>query len=137
MAKFAMDNKDWQPELAQTRDELVEEIYRPVRTFLEHKDYTTAIDINPHYITPKMFQFRLLHEHRHHTHALRSPASEAQARNELEGIRGPLLYSVTDPFEGRGGESFTFSRLIAPFRPRCRRYGRTPRRPSSPYRRDS
>jgi len=30
-----------------------------VRTFLEHKDYTTAIDINPHYITPKMLQFRL------------------------------------------------------------------------------
>ena len=40
-------------------DELVEETYRPVRTFLEHKDYTTAIDINPHYITPKMFQSRL------------------------------------------------------------------------------
>src|SRR5690606_41007895 len=38
---------------------LAEEIYRPVRTFLEHKDYTTAIDINPHYITPKMLQFRL------------------------------------------------------------------------------
>ncbi len=30
-----------------------------MRTFLEHKDYTTAIDINPHYITPKMLQFRL------------------------------------------------------------------------------
>ncbi|GMQ76065.1 MAG: adenylyl-sulfate reductase subunit alpha [Gammaproteobacteria bacterium] len=59
MVKFAMDNKDWQPEMGRTADELVEEIYRPVRNFLEHKDYTTAIDINPHYITPKMFQFRL------------------------------------------------------------------------------
>ena len=39
--------------------QLAEEIYKPVRTFLEHKDYTTAIDINPHYITPKMLQFRL------------------------------------------------------------------------------
>ncbi|MCK7582710.1 MAG: hypothetical protein MZV65_48875 [Chromatiales bacterium] len=38
---------------------LAEEIYKPVRTFLEHKDYTTAIDVNPHYITPKMLQFRL------------------------------------------------------------------------------
>jgi adenylylsulfate reductase subunit A len=38
---------------------LAEEIYAPVRTFLKHKDYTTAIDINPHYITPKMLQFRL------------------------------------------------------------------------------
>jgi len=59
MVKFAIDNKDWKPELARTVDELVEEIYRPVKTFLQHKDYTTAIDINPNYITPKMLQFRL------------------------------------------------------------------------------
>ncbi len=59
MVKFVMDNKDWKPEMSRTTDELVEEIYRPVRTFLEHKDYTTAIDVNPHYITPKMLQFRL------------------------------------------------------------------------------
>ncbi len=59
MVKFALDNKDWKPELDTPVDELVEEIYKPVRTFLEHKDYTTAIDINPHYITPKMLQFRL------------------------------------------------------------------------------
>src|SRR3989338_3339622 len=59
MVKYALDNKDWKPELQRTRDELVEEIYRPVRNFIEHKDYTTAIDINPHYITPKMLQFRL------------------------------------------------------------------------------
>jgi len=59
MVKFALDNKDWKPELDTSVDELVDEIYRPVRTFLEHKDYTTAIDINPHYITPKMLQFRL------------------------------------------------------------------------------
>jgi adenylylsulfate reductase subunit A len=59
MVKFAMDNKDWTPEPERSNDELVEEIYRPVRTFLEHKDYTTAIDVNPHYITPKMYQFRL------------------------------------------------------------------------------
>jgi adenylylsulfate reductase, subunit A len=59
MVKFVMDNKDWKPELARTAAELVEEIYRPVKTYLEHKDYTTAIDINPHYVTPKMLQFRL------------------------------------------------------------------------------
>ncbi|RKZ38018.1 MAG: adenylyl-sulfate reductase subunit alpha [Gammaproteobacteria bacterium] len=59
MVRFVQDNKDWKPEMARTVDELVEEIYRPVRTFLEHKDYTTAIDVNPHYITPKMLQFRL------------------------------------------------------------------------------
>lgn len=59
LVKFALDNKDWQPELSRSVDDIVEEIYRPVVTYLEHKEYTTAIDINPHYITPKMFQFRL------------------------------------------------------------------------------
>ncbi len=59
MVQFALDNKDWKPELSRSVEDIVEEIYRPVVTFLEHKDYTTAIDINPHYITPKMFQFRL------------------------------------------------------------------------------
>jgi len=59
MVKFVLDNKNWKPEMEHTVAELVEEIYRPVKTFLEHKNYTTAIDINPHYITPKMLQFRL------------------------------------------------------------------------------
>ena len=59
MVKFVMDNKDWKPEMEHTVAELVEEIYRPVKTFLEHKNYTTAIDVNPNYITPKMLQFRL------------------------------------------------------------------------------
>ncbi len=59
MIRYALDNKDWKPELDTAVDELVAEIYKPVRNFLEHKDYTTAIDVNPHYITPKMLQFRL------------------------------------------------------------------------------
>ncbi|MHB1565705.1 MAG: adenylyl-sulfate reductase subunit alpha [Acidiferrobacter sp.] len=59
MVKFALDNKDWKPELDTPVNDLVEEIYRPVRTFLQHKDYSTAIDVNPNYITPKMLQFRL------------------------------------------------------------------------------
>jgi adenylylsulfate reductase, subunit A len=59
MVKYAIDNKDYQPELDASVEQLVEEIYKPVRNFLQHKDYTTAIDVNPHYITPKMLQFRL------------------------------------------------------------------------------
>ena len=59
MVKYALDNKDWKPTLDTPVNELVEEIYKPVRNFIEHKDYTTAIDINPNYITPKMLQFRL------------------------------------------------------------------------------
>jgi len=59
MVKYCIDNKDWKPELDTSPEQLVEEIYKPVRTYLEHKDYTTAIDVNPNYITPKMAQFRL------------------------------------------------------------------------------
>ncbi len=59
MVKYVIDNKDFKPELEDSVDDLVAEIYKPVKTFLEHKDYTTAIDINPHYITPRMLQFRL------------------------------------------------------------------------------
>ncbi len=59
MVKFALDHKDWTPELDTDPAELAEQIYKPVRHYLQHKDYTTAIDVNPHYITPKMLQFRL------------------------------------------------------------------------------
>jgi adenylylsulfate reductase, subunit A len=59
MVKFALDNRNWKPQIASTREELLEEINRPVKTFLEHKQYTTAIDINPNYITPRMLQLRL------------------------------------------------------------------------------
>ncbi|HHJ18293.1 MAG TPA: adenylyl-sulfate reductase subunit alpha, partial [Gammaproteobacteria bacterium] len=59
MVKYVMDNPDFKPELDRSVADIVEEIYAPVRTFLEHKDYTTAIDVNPHYITPKMLQLRL------------------------------------------------------------------------------
>lgn len=58
MVKYVLDH-DHTPELEDSVEDLVAEIYQPVKTYLEHKDYTTAIDINPNYITPKMFQFRL------------------------------------------------------------------------------
>ncbi|MFK5970097.1 MAG: adenylyl-sulfate reductase subunit alpha [Candidatus Marithrix sp.] len=59
MIKYVQDNPDYKPELDTSVEDLVAEIYQPVKTFLEHKDYSTAIDVNPHYITPKMLQFRL------------------------------------------------------------------------------
>ena len=59
MVKYCVDNKDFKPEFSETPEQIAALIYQPVKTFLEHKDYTTAIDINPHYITPKMLQFRL------------------------------------------------------------------------------
>ena len=59
MVKYVLDNQDWTPELDTSVEELTGDIYQPVRTFLEHKDYSTAIDVNPNYITPRMLQFRL------------------------------------------------------------------------------
>jgi len=59
MVKYCIDNKDMKVELDTDAAVLVEQIYQPVRNFLEHRNYTTAIDVNPNYITPKMLQFRL------------------------------------------------------------------------------
>ncbi len=59
MVKYCLDNKDLKPELQRGAAELAEEIYKPVKNYLLHKDYTTDIDINPHFISPKMLQFRL------------------------------------------------------------------------------
>ncbi|MBE0472589.1 adenylyl-sulfate reductase subunit alpha [Rhodoferax sp.] len=59
MVKYAVDNKAWTVELDTSVEQLAAEIYQPVRTFLEFKDFSTAIDINPNYITPRMLQFRL------------------------------------------------------------------------------
>lgn len=59
MIKFVRDNKDFKPEFKKTVKEITEEIYKPVRNYLEYKDKTTAEDVNPYYISPKMFQMRL------------------------------------------------------------------------------
>ena len=59
MLKYVLDNADYKPELDTSVEELVAAVMQPVKTFLEHKDYSTAIDVNPNYITPKMLQFRL------------------------------------------------------------------------------
>ncbi len=59
MVRFCADHADYKPVLKGDIAAIAEEIYKPVRNYLEHKDKTTAEDINPWYITPKMFQMRL------------------------------------------------------------------------------
>lgn len=59
MVRFCRDHKDFKPALKGDVKAIAEEIYRPVRNYIEHKDKTTAEDVNPHYITPRMFQLRL------------------------------------------------------------------------------
>ncbi len=59
MVKFVRDHKAFKPEFKKSVKEITEEIYKPVRNYLEHKDKTTSEDMNPYYISPKMFQMRL------------------------------------------------------------------------------
>jgi adenylylsulfate reductase subunit A len=59
MVKYCVDNPSLSPEFDETPEQIAEAIYKPVRNFIAHKDYSTAIDVNPNYITPKMLQFRL------------------------------------------------------------------------------
>ncbi len=59
MVKYVLDNPSLNVEFDETTEQIAEAIWKPCRNFLEHKGYTTAIDINPNYITPRMLQFRL------------------------------------------------------------------------------
>jgi adenylylsulfate reductase subunit A len=59
MVRFCREHTGFQPALKGDIKEIAEEIYKPVRTYLEHKDKTTAEDVNPYYILPRMFQMRL------------------------------------------------------------------------------
>ncbi len=59
IVRFVNEHSSFTAALKSDAGALAEEIYRPVRTYLEHKDKTTAEDVNPFYITPTMFQQRL------------------------------------------------------------------------------
>jgi adenylylsulfate reductase subunit A len=60
MARFVRDNADFKPTLSQSKEELVALVYKPVRLFLDHCKYTTAIDINPNYLKPNGMMYRLM-----------------------------------------------------------------------------
>ena len=59
MVAWCLDNPDYKPNMAKTADELCYEVFKPMEFYGEHKNYTTAPEINPHYIKPKMYQLRL------------------------------------------------------------------------------
>ncbi|MEJ2641843.1 MAG: hypothetical protein P8010_19935 [Desulfosarcinaceae bacterium] len=60
MVRYATDFADYTPAIKQSKEELVDLIYKPVRTFLDNCEYTTAIDINPNYIKPNGMMYRLM-----------------------------------------------------------------------------
>jgi adenylylsulfate reductase subunit A len=60
MVRYARDHADFKPELPISKEEIVDMVYKPVRTFLDNYEYTTDIDINPAYIKPSGMALRLM-----------------------------------------------------------------------------
>ncbi len=60
LVRWVVDHKDFEPSIKESAEELAKLVYKPYYNFLEHKDITTAPDINPKYITPRNFMFRLI-----------------------------------------------------------------------------
>jgi len=59
MVKFCVENTDEPDVDAAVIEDLKKKILAPIDTFNENKGKTTDPDINPHYIRPKQFMFRL------------------------------------------------------------------------------
>lgn len=57
--KFILEHLDYKATINKNANELADEIYKPIYTYEQFKDYTTDPNTNPNYITPKMLQFRL------------------------------------------------------------------------------
>jgi len=59
MVKYCVDNPEL-PNIDPSKvEELKEKILKPLKTFEENKDFTTAEEVNPNYIMPKQYMFRL------------------------------------------------------------------------------
>ncbi|MDH5203654.1 MAG: adenylylsulfate reductase subunit alpha, partial [Nitrospirota bacterium] len=58
--RFANDKKGYTPTVSDdTINKLKETVYKPFSLYDEKKDFTTLPDVNPNYIQPRMFLFRL------------------------------------------------------------------------------
>jgi adenylylsulfate reductase, subunit A len=60
MVKFVRDHADYTPTIKETKEELVDLVYKPVRVYLDNCEYTTAADINPEYIKPSGMMYRMM-----------------------------------------------------------------------------
>ncbi len=56
---FLLDNPGYTPTIKETADHLAAELYLPFEVYEKYKNHTTAPEINPNYIKPKMLQTRL------------------------------------------------------------------------------
>jgi len=59
LVKYCRD-KSHTPEIAQSAQELADEIYAPVKLYHEHVGATTAADVNPNYVKPAGLMMRLM-----------------------------------------------------------------------------
>jgi adenylylsulfate reductase subunit A len=60
MVRYYLDHKDFSPALAQSTEEVVDLIYKPVKVYEQNKGYTTMADINPAYLKPDQMTTRLM-----------------------------------------------------------------------------
>ncbi len=60
MVRFIKDNPGLKPELKESKDELVNLVWKPVRLYLDNCAYTTAVDLNPNYAKPAGMALRLM-----------------------------------------------------------------------------
>ncbi|MBO8137966.1 MAG: adenylyl-sulfate reductase subunit alpha [Desulfotomaculum sp.] len=59
MVKFVVENNE-EPNIDPAKvEELKEKILKPLKVFEENKDFTTDPEVNPNYIMPKQYMFRL------------------------------------------------------------------------------
>ncbi|MEK6651382.1 MAG: adenylyl-sulfate reductase subunit alpha [Nitrospirota bacterium] len=56
---FVLDNKGFKPTVTKSPDDLAAEIYLPFEVYEKYKTYSTAPEVNPYYIKPKMLQARM------------------------------------------------------------------------------
>ncbi|MDA8090239.1 MAG: adenylyl-sulfate reductase subunit alpha [Nitrospiraceae bacterium] len=56
---FILDHKDFKPTINKPADEITAEMYLPFEVYEKYKNHSTAPEINPYYIKPKMLQARL------------------------------------------------------------------------------
>ncbi|MEA2060545.1 MAG: adenylyl-sulfate reductase subunit alpha [Thermodesulfobacteriota bacterium] len=60
MLQYLRDQGDKVSGIKETDEELVDLVYKPVRTYLANFEYTTATDINPNYCKPSGMAMRLM-----------------------------------------------------------------------------
>jgi adenylylsulfate reductase subunit A len=60
VVRYAYDHRDYTPNVSEeTINKLKEEVYKPLNLYEEYKNYTTQTEINPNYVSPQMFLFRV------------------------------------------------------------------------------